>query len=632
MTSLLSIGSRSLSAAQGTLSTIAHNIANANTQGYSRQEAVLSTAPGLYTGAGFFGQGVNLTTVRRQYDQFLTAAVQTNTAQASADSARSSALGELDGVFGSGSLGIGAAVDATFAAASDLANRPADTTTRQAYVASAAQLATRVTAVGKQLADMGRRVDSRLTQSASDVNARLTDIKSLNTQIAQAQATGQPPNDLLDQRDAALQSLNSLMGVSSVAAPDGSINLFTASGAPLLVGSQQATLKAVADPADASRTSLQLMIGNTAQPLDQNAMAGGSMAGLLQFRNDDLASATNQIGRLAVVVADRFNSAQANGVDATGTPGAALFAVPTPVTQPNSANSGSGALTASVTDSSALKASDYRVSWDGAAYTVTRLSDGQASTPAGFPATVDGLQFSAAGSPASGDSWLVRPFSAAATGMAAKALSPRQVATGYAATIAPSSINQGTAKASSFQVVAQGASTATPVTISFNSPPTTFNVTGLASGNLTNVPYSAGQTVPASPATWNGWSVVLDGAPAAGDSFAVKPNTSPASDNRNALALGTMADLKLVDGATLNESYAALVGDVGSRVQGAADASSLSGSLHADAITRQQNVSGVNLDEEASNLLRFQQAYQASAKLIQASQTLFDALLAATGR
>jgi flagellar hook-associated protein 1 FlgK len=199
------------------------------------------------------------------------------------------------------------------------------------------------------------------------------------------------------------------------------------------------------------------------------------------------------------------------------------------------------------------------------------------------------------------------------------------------ATISPSATNQGTATASSFQVVAQGASTATPVTISFNSPPTSFNVTGLASGNLTNVPFSAGQTVPASPASYNGWSVVLNGAPAAGDSFAIKSNTAPASDNRNALALGNMADLKLVDGATLNESYAALVGDVGSRVQGAADASSLSGTLQADAITRQQNVSGVNLDEEASNLLRFQQAYQASAKLIQASQTLFDALLAATG-
>jgi flagellar hook-associated protein 1 len=171
-----------------------------------------------------------------------------------------------------------------------------------------------------------------------------------------------------------------------------------------------------------------------------------------------------------------------------------------------------------------------------------------------------------------------------------------------------------------------------PVAITFNNPPTTFNVTGLAGGNLSNVPYTPGQRVPAAPADYNGWALSLDGAPAAGDTFNIKPMTAPGSDNRNALALNGLSRLGLVGGATINEAYAALLGDVGNRVQSGQDSLDVSNRLQADAIGRQQSVAGVNLDEEAANLLRYQQAYQASARIIQASQSLFDALLSATGR
>lgn len=632
MSSLLNIGSRSLTAAQGALTTVGHNIANANTFGYSRQEAVLATAGGMFTGAGFFGRGVDLVSVRRHYDQFLTTAVRSNAAQAAADGARAGALGELDSVFSEAELGIGAGVDSVFAGASDLANRPGDTTARQSFIARVGQLAQRVTGVGNQLNDLERLAEGRLTHDANQVNTRLTEIRSLNNAIAEAQASGQPPNDLLDQRDVALQALNGLMAVSTVTAPDGTVSLFTSSGAALLVGNQQARLKAMPDPADATRLGLQLNVGPVAQWLDQSALGGGSLAGVLRFRDDDLAGARNQVGRLALVIADRFNSQQALGVDAAGAPGSALFAVASPTVQAHSANTSAAAVTASVADSSLLKASDYRVDWTGSAYTVTRLSDGQASSAAVFPATVDGLTFAASGAAATGDSWLVRPFAAAASGLAARPLAPSQLATGYAATVEAAAANTGAAVATRFQVSRQTADSSLPVSITFNNPPTTFNVTGLASGNLTNVPYTPGQRIPAAPADYNGWTLVLDGAAAAGDSFAVKPTSAPGADNRNALAMGALADLRLVDGATLNESYAALLGDTGARVQSARDASTVSSRLQSEASSRQQNVAGVNLDEEAANLLRYQQAYQASAKIIQASQVLFDALLSAAGR
>lgn len=631
MTSLLNIGTRSLAAAQGALSTISHNIANVNTPGYSRQEAVLSTASGQFTGSGFFGRGVDLTTVRRQYDQFLMGAVQSNTAQASADAAHSDAMAQLDSLFSDPELGIGAAVDGLFSAAGDLGNRPADTSVRQAFVARADQLAQRVTAVGSQLNEMGQLADLRLTQSVSQVNQRLTEIKNLNNQIAQSQTSGHAPNDWLDQRDVALKALNELIGVSTVTSSDGSINLFGANGAPLLVGNQQSELQAVPDPADASRLSLQLKVGAITQPLDGQSLGGG-ISGLVRFRSDDLANAMNQVGRLAVVLADSFNTQQSLGVDATGVPGRALFTVPQPVTRANSANSGTNTITATVSNSADLQPSDYQVDWNGTAYTITRLSDGQTTSTAIVPATMDGLTFTSSGPITPGNSYTIQPYAAAAKGLSAQPLLPREIATGYAATVESAATNSGNASVRQFQVNRQTTDTTLPVTIAFNNPPTTFNVTGLASGNLTNVPYTPGQRVPAAPADYNGWSLTLDGPAAAGDSFVVKKTLSPANNNGNALALGRLADAALVDGATLNESYATLVGDVGIRIQSARDSANVSSRLLGEATSRQANVSGVNLDEEAANLLRYQQAYQASAKIIQASQQLFDTLLSAVGR
>ena len=630
--SLLNIGSSSLAAAQGALTTVSHNIANVNTPGYSRQEAVLSTASGLYTGAGFFGRGVDLTTVRRQYDQFLTGAVQSAAALSAADSTRATGLEALDGIFSDSAQGIGASVDALFGAAGDLANRPSDLSVRQTFLARAGQLSQRIVGVGQQLADLTRAADGRLVQDASQVNVRLTDIRKLNEQIAQAQVTGQPPNDLLDQRDAALQALNGLLAVHAVAQDDGTLSLFTASGAALLVGNQQARLDAAPDPADPSRSALRLTVGTTSQWLDAAALGGGSLAGTARLRDEDLAGALNQVGRIAQVIAGAVNSQQSLGVDMDGKAGAALFTVPGPVTVGRAGNSGTGSVSASVADASALQPSDYQVAWDGSAYTITRLTDGQASTMATLPATVDGLAFAGSGAPAAGDSWRVKPLAAAATGLAVRPLAPRQLATGFAAAVEVAAGNKGGASASAFQVVRASADNTLPVTISFNNPPTTFNVSGLATGNLANVPYTPGQQVPSAPSDYNGWVLTFDGAPAAGDNFNIKPVTAPGSDNRNALALGALSSQGLVGGATINEAYAALLGDVGSRVQAGHEAADVSSQLQADVTSRQQNVAGVNLDEEAANLMRYQQAYQASARIIQASQTLFDALLSATGR
>ena len=538
--SLLNIGTSALTAAQGSLATISHNIANANTPGYSRQEAVLDTAGGQFTGAGFFGRGVDVTTVRRRYDEYLARAASTAISTSEADTARADGLRALDALFANSDNGLGAATDNFFAAAGDLASRPADASARQAFISRASQLATRIDTLGRELVAQQRDADERIAAAATTANEQVDTIKRLNAQIAQSQAAGQVPNDLLDQRDRAVQSLGAQLSVSVVPEKDGTISLFTTSGAPLLVGGQAAKLQAVPDPSDGSRVALNLLVGGQAQPVDMRTLGGGAIAGAVALRDQDLAAALNEVGRFAQVVADAFNRQQAAGVDATGTPGAALFAAPAPVSIPDARNTSTASVGASIANASALQPSDYEVSWNGSAYSVTRLSDRSVSTFAALPATVDGLAFSASAAPAAGDRWVVRPFAAAATGIATTSITAQQVAT-------------------------------------------------------------------ADPAS-----------------------TAPSADNRNALAFLALAKQPLVNGATLNDAYATLVGNVGLRVQAARDAADVSGALRTEAEGRQQAVSGVNLDEEAADLLRFQQAYQASAKIIQASQSLFEALLAAT--
>lgn len=626
---LLNIGTRSLGAAQAALSTIGHNIANVNTTGFSRQEAVLSTANGQFTGAGFFGNGVDVTTVRRQYDQFLTAAVQSNEARAAADSARANQINQLDRLFASPELGVGAAMDSAFSALGDVANRPADSAARQTFLARVSQLAGTVNTVADRLSELDRRNEEQIRTTVSQVNSKLSDVALLNKQIAESTGTGHSANDLLDRRDTAIVELNRLIRVNTVAADDGTLSVFANGGEALVLGGTVARLNATPSAEDATHLQLNLTIGSGSVNLAAGALGGGALAGLLRFRDEDLASATNEIGRIATVLADGFNTMQASGIDTSGVAGSPMFSIAPPKVLSNAQNSGTQGLQVTVSNAALLKASDYKVTYDGSNYTVTRIADGQVTTPLTFPITVDGLDFTpgATGTMSAGDSFLVRPLSEAGASLRMQLLAPSQIATGLAATVQVGAANQGDVNVLDFSVTNNSATTAQAVTLSFTSP-TAYTLTDTGTGTS----LGTGTYTPGSPISLNGWNLTLNGPALTGDTFAIGPTASPQVDNRNALKMLELASTRSVDGGTLNEAYAGLIGDVGVRVQSARQASSLSGQVLSDAVSRQQQVSGVNLDEEAANLLRYQQAYQASAQLIQTAQSLFDTLIATVRR
>ncbi len=181
--------------------------------------------------------------------------------------------------------------------------------------------------------------------------------------------------------------------------------------------------------------------------------------------------------------------------------------------------------------------------------------------------------------------------------------------------------NAGDVSVRNFAVNANDTNLTAPVTITFDGAGN-FSVNGTGTGNPTGVPYTAGMTI-----AYNGWSMELRGAPAAGDTIQIVPTPDPAVDNRNARALLELADKPLVDGYSYNSAFSQLLSDVGVRTQAAQASASLSEQVLADARSARAEVSGVNLDEEAARLLQYQQAYQAAAKLMATAQSMFDTVM-----
>ncbi|MDT3677571.1 MAG: flagellar hook-associated protein FlgK [Burkholderiaceae bacterium] len=326
MAGLLGIGQGALMAAYAQLQTTGHNIANANTPGYSRQEAVFATAGGTYTGAGFLGMGVDLVTVQRSYDRFLAGELASSTAASAADSTRAASLERLQRVLAGGDDGIGAAIDDLNAALADVVNRASDPTAREIVVQRADTLALRIRQADSQMAALGRDADDQIANATGRVNELLGQFAGLNGRIAAVQASGHAPNDLLDERDRVLLQLNEHMKVTALAQDDGAVNLFAAGGEALLVGARAATLVVGADPSNPSSQRISLQNGTATMPMSADSFGGGSIAGWMNFRDNDLALTRGALKQLAGDIAQTYNDRQKLGVDAAGAVGKDMFA------------------------------------------------------------------------------------------------------------------------------------------------------------------------------------------------------------------------------------------------------------------------------------------------------------------
>ena len=357
-------------------------------------------------------------------------------------------------------------------------------------------------------------------------------------------------------------------------------------------------------------------------PLDESALGPGELSSLMRFRDQDLEAARAGLGRIAAAVAYAYNAQQGVGLDPSGAPGAPIFEMPRARVNAGPGNTGNATLFPDVVDASALKASDYGITWDGSAYTVTRLSDDTRTTVAAWPAVIDGLSISlTGGAPQPGDRFLLRSGSAFAAGFDTTGISPSRLATALPAMPTAMTGNVGDAAAKDFRIIGSGPNLGAEVLLTFDGAGS-FTVTGTGTGGPVSVPYSEGMTV-----SYNGWSMTLTGIPAANDRIRVAAPADPSADNRNARVLLGLGSAAIVDGQGVTDAYANLLSDLGMRSQGATASAALSGQMLADAKSALGSVAGVNLDEEAARLLQYQQAYQAAAKVMAAAQAAFDTLL-----
>ncbi len=670
---LSSLGTRALSAAFAQLQTTGNNIANVNTRGYSRQEVELSASNGQFTGAGFFGRGVDVTTVTRAHDDFLTQQAALARSQASADSTRSDQLTQLEKIFGVGEAGLGHTATQFFNAFTDVSSKPQDQTARQVVLSRANDLASRFNAAARQIDTLQAGVTQQIRVSVSSVNSLTEQIAALNQRIVDARGLGQPPNDLLDKRDTAINDLSQYVQVSTVPAEDGSLSVFLGGGQSLVVGAKTTKLAAMTDPYDATRAVIGVIGQNGTRQLPDSLLTSGSIYGLLRFQNSDLTDARNQLGQLALGIGQQVNEQQSLGLDLLGQPGAAIFrfgdvsGAPVVAGRSLANNTGSGSISLTLQSPSALSAaqvssvhaSDYELVADGVGgFQLYRLNGG-VPDPAFAPRAVangdivDGFQINISGTAATGDRFLLQPAGSAARDLRLDLTNPKLLAAASPLSVTTGSSNKGTGSVLTLAVdsVSAGSHPDLPATLRFQVTATpgqyTYTWTD-ASGTSTPATWQPGQPVdyPGSTAS-NGFQLTITGVPVAadpsaspavvGDSFTVGRNTYPMSDNRNANGLLALRDAALVGavwsggslepGASVTDAYANVIANVGVRVQSAKAASDLSTSVFDQATKDLASKSGVNLDEEAARLIQYQQSYQAAAKMLQVAQSIFDSLL-----
>lgn len=553
--SIFNVAITGLNAAQIGIQTASHNISNASTPGYNRQQIVQSTNTPMFTGAGFIGQGTNVETVRRLYSQHLDAQVLAASSGAAEMDGYLAQISQLDNLLADPEAGLSPTLAGFFAAVQELTANPASLPARQALLSAGQTLVARFQAIDQRMDEIRAGVNAQITSEVGSINAYAAQIAEINQRIALAQAAGpnQPANDLLDQRDQLIAELNTKVRATTITQSDGSYSVFIGNGQPLVVGTQAYALQAVGDPNDPQRITVAVQApGGGSVLLPETMLTGGSLGGLLKFRSESLDAAQDALGQIALKLASDFNAQHRLGQDLNGALGGDFF------------------------DTSRFDPLKPRAS-----ALVLAIAD-------------------------------PRAIAAAAPIRTSAALANTGTATIDAGTVNPPPPPH--------------ANLSDTVRIVFTAPGT-FDViddttaTTLASG----VAYVPGQAI-----SYNGWIVHLTGNAAAGDVFSIEPNTNGAADNRNGMLLAALQTANTMAGgtATYQSAYSAIVAQVGNKTREVQIAGQAQQSLLAQAKSARDQASGVNLDEEAANLLRYQQAYQAAAKVIGIASTLFDAILA----
>ncbi|THF64177.1 flagellar hook-associated protein FlgK [Pseudothauera rhizosphaerae] len=671
MSSLLNIGLTGLNAAQAQLLTTGHNITNAAVEGYHRQSVIQTTQTPYYAGVGFFGQGTKIAAVTRQYNAYLESQVLTSSTRLSELTRYEAHISQINNLLGDTTSGLSPALESFFQGVQEMAANPTSEAARQSLISTAEALVSRFQTLDARMSEVREGVESEITSTVAQINMYASAIAEMNQRITLAQVSGPTvaANDLLDQRGQLIAELNELIRVETVEEANGSISVFIGSGQGLVVGSTATTLAAVRDPNDPQRNVVALVSQSGVENiLPEQLLTGGALGGLLAFRRETLDVAQNSLGLIAVGVAEAFNAQHSLGVDLDGVLGNDFFNSPTPQLKP----AVTGA-TATITDYSVLTASDYLLTYDGTNYAL-RTTAGESialTVDAGPPPSFSGgglqitLPNGAADIPPHG--LLIQPVRYAARDISVGISDPRKLAAGDPVGAA---LTVGTGNGTLSDVItgvrtlsvngidgnADGVADFTALGLSFDSATDTLSMSGggmlyrfdsasqswVAGGAYDPDVDSSGVLFrylsdpaddPADPAAF-AFEFTAKGSWSDTTEVSFAPTEAGVADSRNAVLLGALQTTKLMlSGSSGNATgtfqsvYAGMVTLVGNKTREVQVHMKAQEALLTQATDARDALSGVNLDEEAANLVRYQLAYQSSAKVMSVAQTLFDTIL-----
>ncbi|MBD8165317.1 flagellar hook-associated protein FlgK [Erwinia persicina] len=545
MANLINTAMSGLSAASAALNTTSNNITNYAVTGYSRQTTVLAQANSTLSGNNYYGNGANVSTVYREYDQFITNQLRAASAQSSAITTQYGQISSLDDIFSSTTNTLSTNMQDFFSSLQTLSSNASDSSARQAVIGKAQGLVNQFQVTDTYLSNLDSSVNTSVKATVDQINNYAKQIANVNQQITKLKGAGagSEPNNLLDQRDQLVSELNKLVGVNVSQQNGGSYNISIGNGISLVQGDTYSQLAAVPSSADPARTTLATVDPATGAKtqFSEKLITTGSLGGLLAFRSD-LDGARNQVGQLAMALGTSFNAQHMQGKDSQGKDGGAFFNLGKPSVLANTNNTGGASLTATWSDTTKVQASDYSVSYDGTNWTATRLSDNTKSTvtvdATAKTLSFDGLSVAYDQLPANKDSFTIKPVSSVVSGMSVLVTEESKLA--------------------------------------------------------------------------------------------AASSTGGASNNENVQKLLGLQTANVINGkSTLTQGYASLVAQVGNKASTLETTSKTQTAVVTQLTNQQQSVSGVNLDEEYSNLTRYQQYYMANAQVLQTASTIFQSLISA---
>ena len=629
---LFGTGISSLLASQKALATASHNIANVNTDGYSRQRVNTATQTPFPYGNGFIGTGVKITSIERVYDQYLVDQVRTGTSSLDQLSQFYSLSTQVDNLLADPQAGLSPSLQDFFNAIQDVADDPSSASARQVLISTAQTLSDRFNYLNERIDNIDNSVNADIQNVVSEINGLSESLANINKQIADArnQANAEP-NDLLDKRDNLLKQLSERVGITTALQDDGSVNVFVGNGQAIVTGYDSRTLSAIKNDYDPNKLDIGYDLSGTTVDITSQ-LSGGKIGGFLKYRSEMSDSIKNSLGLLAVGLTETFNQQQQLGIDLNGNMGGDFFTnlssnvVEVLPSRSNTAASPAD-ISATIADANSLTGSDYTLRRDGVTYTLTRESDNFTYTLTSFPAgseTIDGVTLTLAGGAiADGDRFLIRPVRSGASDISVAVSDPAKIAAASPIRSYSNLNNSGSASINPGEVTDIAAFVSDTYHINMTSA-TTYEVRDSTNTLLSGGVYTSGADI-----VFNGITVAVTGSPQAGDTFIVEPNTSGIGDNSNAIKLGELQLNDTLKGNTVSYQslYGQMVVSIGSKTNQANINVQAQQGLLDQAIAAREAKSGVNLDEEAADLVKYQQLYQAAARIIQVADTTFQSIL-----